>query len=133
MKSKNYLKILLFILFGVVVFMSCKDQITDNSKDLVFPGSKVSYSQHVQPLFDYRCDMTTCHDNEPANTRLSLTSYFGLTKYPGIVVPGLPDNSILIQRLDGRLRPRMPLKGDTLIPNHLTGLRTWIKEGALAN
>jgi hypothetical protein len=133
MKNSDFLKIVFLFLFFSLNIIGCKDQIVDNSKDIIFPSSKVSYSQHVQPLFNNRCSYPSCHDDDPVNTRLTLTSYFGLTKYPGIVVPGLPDNSILIQRLDGRLKPRMPFMRDTLIPNHYNGLKTWIKEGALAN
>jgi hypothetical protein len=129
----KYLKILFFFIFISLVIFSC-DQTTDPSKDLVFPTSKVSYGSQVQLLFNYRCALPGCHDDNPVNTRLSLTSYYGaVLQYPGIVVSGMPDNSILIQRLKGLPPPKMPLLKDTLSLNHLNGLRTWIKEGALNN
>jgi hypothetical protein len=129
----KYLKIVLFFVFISFVIISC-DETSDPSKSLVFPASNVSYGSHVQVLFNYKCALPGCHDEAPSATRLSLTSYYGtVVQYNGIVIPGMPDNSILIQRLKGSLIPRMPLLKDTLSQNHYIGLRTWIKEGAKNN
>jgi hypothetical protein len=128
-------KIIFFlpILFFIILNFGCKDSLGDSGGNVDFPVSNVSYSQHVQPLFNYKCTYSSCHGVETTSSRLVLASYYDATKYPGIIVPKLPDNSILIQRLDGRLQPRMPLSRDTLSRNNYNGLRTWIKEGALNN
>jgi hypothetical protein len=133
MNKLKHAKFYILIIIIFVLFFNCNEKINNPGNDLVFPDSKVSFVRHVQPLFNYKCSITGCHDDDPQNTRLSLTSYYEATKYPGIIVSGLPDNSVLIQRLDGRLQPRMPLYRDTLSKNQYNGLRTWIKEGALNN
>lgn len=124
---------LLFCIFVIISFAGCSDNINDSGNNIDFPSTNVSYSKHVQQLFNYKCAYSSCHGIETTTNRLVLTSYYDATKYPGIIVPRLPDNSILIQRLDGRLQPRMPLSRDTLSRNQYTGIRTWIKEGALNN
>ncbi len=122
-----------FVLSFFLFFWGCSSDPNDSGNNIEFPTSNVSYSKHVQPLFNYKCAYSTCHGLETTNSRLVLTSYFDATRYPGVIVPRLPDNSILIQRLDGRLQPRMPLSRDTLSRNQYNGIKTWVKEGAQNN
>ncbi len=123
------------IIYFLLLFslMCCNNSINDSGNNIEFPASNVSYSKHVQPLFNYKCNYSSCHGSETTTNRLVLISYIDATRYPGIIVPRYPDNSILIQRLDGRLQPRMPLSRDTLSRNQYNGIKTWIKEGALNN
>jgi hypothetical protein len=122
-----------FISLVFILFYSGCEGTTDAGDSIVFPSSGVSYSEHVQPMFSYKCTYSSCHGTETTNSRLVLTSYYEATTYPGIIVARLPNNSILIQRLDGRLQPRMPLSRDTLSKNQYNGMVTWIKEGAKNN
>ena len=117
----------------ILIYFGCSDGVTNAGDNIVFPASNVSYSKYVQPVFNYKCTYSSCHGVETTSSRLVLTSYYDATKYPGVIVPHLPDNSILIQRLDGRLQPRMPYSRDTLSKNQYNGIRTWINEGALNN
>lgn len=47
------------------------------------------------------------------------------------VQPGDPDNSSLVQRLEGTLSPQMPLGGAALPPDEIAAVRQWIADGAL--
>ncbi len=123
-------------LFFCVFFLSCKDNITDEGSpsDVVFPASDVSYSAHVQVLFDQTCALSGCHDAGTHESPLKLTSHgntvFGV---PGIVVEGSPDQSILVLRIEGRLGQRMPVNRNPLNQNQINGIRSWIAAGAPNN
>lgn len=117
--------------------MSCKDQVADpNTDPVVFPSSGVSYSKHVEPLFQQRCAVSGCHSIGAAAGGLALTmpSYNNLMNHqPRLVNAGASNNSLLIQRLDGRLAPQMPFNSQPLSANQINGLKKWIDEGALNN
>ncbi len=66
------------------------------------------------------------------------TSYDQLVNAPSTeggptfrVQPGDPDNSSLVQRLEGTLSPQMPLGGAALPPDEIAAVRQWILDGAL--
>ena len=46
------------------------------------------------------------------------------------VEPGQPDNSYLVQRIDGTVTPRMPLGGAALSTQEIDAIRQWITDGA---
>ncbi len=46
------------------------------------------------------------------------------------VEPGQPDNSYLVQRIDGTVTPRMPLGGAALSTEEIDAIRQWILDGA---
>lgn len=115
---------------------SCKDSITDSDQpiNLVFPDSNVSYSQHVEPLFQQGCAFGQCHGSSTAGgLNLESPSYSKLISRPGLVVSRESNNSLLVQRLDGRLQPRMPLNRTPLNQNQINGIKKWIDEGAANN
>lgn len=118
--------------------VSCKDQnnpIVGNSpSNIVFPVRDVSYGAHVQPLFNQTCTFAGCHDDGAPSNRVKLTTY-GHTRYDfdGVVIPGEPENSRLVQRIEGRIGQRMPLNLSPLNQNQIDGIRTWIVEGARNN
>ena len=51
----------------------------------------------------------------------------------GVVVPGDPDNSLLIKRIEGTVGPQMPLSLPPLSAPEIETIRQWIAEGALDN
>lgn len=104
-----------------------------DSRDIVFPESNVSYAQHVQPLFDRTCAVSGCHDTATKQSNLSLQSYREATARPGIIVPEDPDGSVLVQRIEGKIQPRMPYNRPPLSDNQIRGIRQWILEGAQNN
>lgn len=123
-----FLTILVFYITG------CKDEI-GNTDDLEIPSSKVSYSVHIQPVLEAHC--TGCHDAQNAAGGLILTSYSNTTADPGVVFPGEPGNSRLVWRIDPTYgASQMPPLGSIYKPlnkNQITGIKTWISEGAKNN
>jgi hypothetical protein len=117
-----------------LLFIACTDTGVDNGEEIVFPETGVSYTEHVQPYFFLSCATSGCHDDRTmaGNPPLSLTSYLNATASPGIVIPGDPDASLLIQKVDGRL-PHEVFVPIIINDNQLQGLRTWIDEGAKNN
>lgn len=124
------------VLAAALLLLSCNDDASgpgDNSGEIVFPESDVSYGEHVQPLFDRRCAFSGCHDSGTRAGDLSLESYTDATARPGIIVPGNPDASVLVQTIEGTLPHMPPLNSPTLTDNQITGIRQWILEGAENN
>ena len=86
---------------------------------------------------------TTCHSGAAAPLGLRLdegVSYALLVNAPSTEVPSLlrvdpgdPDNSYLIQKLEGTatVGARMPLGGSALPPETIAVVRQWILEGAI--
>ena len=116
----------------------CKDTVTpgdgSSPSNVVFPARDVSYTYQVQPLFNQACNAGGCHDNGPHQSALSLTSYgLAVLTVPGVVVPGKPDGSTLVFRIEGRVGDRMPPGNFPLNQNQINGIRTWIAEGARNN
>lgn len=138
MKLRRTLFALVICGCGVWLLQSCKDSNPTgpggSPSNVVFPDSNVSYSAHVQPLFDQACAFAGCHDNGANQSQLKLTSYGNaVLTIPGIVVPGNPDGSVLVLRIQGSVGQRMPINGNPLNQNQITGIRKWISEGAREN
>jgi hypothetical protein len=125
------------LIAGFVAWSGCKDENPvdgDSSSSVVFPASGVSYGRHVQPLFNQACAFAGCHDDGPHPSSLRLTSYDNLMyNSMKVVERGLPEQSVLVWRIEGSVGPRMPLNGRPLNQNQINGIRTWITEGALNN
>jgi hypothetical protein len=126
-----------FAMALMLVASSCKDQIADpNVNPIVFPDANVSYSKHVDPLFQQRCAVSSCHAGSSAQAGLDLLapSYSSLINHqPRLVNPGTSNNSLLVQRIDGRLAPQMPYMSQPLNANQISGIKKWIDEGAKNN
>jgi hypothetical protein len=124
-------------LIVLLFLLSCKEVLTGvDDVSIVFPPSNISYSRHVDPLFQQRCAVSGCHvgNSAAAGLNLQTPSYSSLMNYqPRLVVAGASNNSLLVQRLDGRIQPRMPLGSNPLNQNQLDGIKKWIDEGALNN
>jgi hypothetical protein len=135
--GKLFLVVFTLVLAQILVALSsCKDTITDPDQpiNVVFPDSNVSYSQHVEPLFQQGCAFGQCHgSNSAGGLNLESPSYSKLLSRPGLVVSRESNNSLLVQRLDGRLQPRMPLNRTQLTQNQVNGIKKWIDEGAANN
>lgn len=121
------------IIASLLFSTACDDAVTANRK-IVFPDSSVSFQEHVLPFFQLKCAYQGCHsDFNPAANR-PMTSYYNIMfENPGLVAPGKPDQSILIQIVEFKL-PHLPyFPEDYFSGNHVKGLRTWIEEGAENN
>ena len=120
-----------------LVCSSCEDESTGTGiSDVVFPDAAVSYSQHVDLLFQQSCASSRCHggSNPASQLDLEFPSYRGLMDHsPRLVLPGDGANSLLVLRLTGEVGERMPLRQQPLNQNQINGIRTWINEGAINN
>jgi mono/diheme cytochrome c family protein len=118
------------------IYTGCDDT-TTNIDDKVIPDSNVSYSQHIQPVFDAKC--VSCHGAGTTEAGLDLTTWSGTTADPSVVSRGEPDNSKLIwtteypSRAGFQQMPPVDSPYPPLTPNQLNGVNTWIKEGAQNN
>ena len=117
--------------------------------DVVFPSHGVSFSNHVQAIFDTYC--IACHSTGGIAGFLPLTtgvSYANLVNVPAVkpllpgirVIPGDSSNSVLYKRIIEEGLPdqslRMPQGGpflDTLNPSAIPAIKAWIDEGAANN
>lgn len=126
---------ILTLLAVIFIIVSCDDTINQEDLDSkIIPSSNVSFSQHIQPVFDARCNNATCHNSIDRKAGLSLANWAETTSNSQIVFPGLPDNSKLIWAIEGRTTSPMPPIGyRPLTKNQIDGIRTWIKEGAKNN
>jgi hypothetical protein len=129
--------ILIAFAWCALVIASCKDEIANPSVNpIVFPESNVSFTMHVEPLFQQRCALGGCHagSNAVAGLDLSTPAYSKLMNHqPRLVISGASNNSLLAQRIDGRITPQMPFNRDPLNSNQINGIKKWIDEGALNN
>jgi hypothetical protein len=124
---------------AVLALSACKDTNApgngDSPSNVVFPARDVSYAVQVQQLFNQACNYGGCHDDGAHQSALRLTQYgYAVNTIPGVVVPGQPDQSTLVFRIEGRVGERMPPPPtNSLNQNQINGIRTWIAEGAKNN
>ena len=132
MKWRFSLAVTSVFLSGILLFgFGCKDE---NPVDVEFPVSNVSFGIHVQPLFNQACALSGCHDDGTHESKLILTSHSGVMNAQlMVIIPGDPQNSTLVQRIEGRVGLQMPLNRNPLNSNQITGIRAWIGEGARNN
>ena len=102
-------------------------------------GQRLDFNQDVQPILASRC--FSCHGPDPemrkGGLRLDLGEY-ALRKRPGhpdAIVPGHPDTSELIKRIEStdshHLMPQTAQgEAKPMKPEEIAVLREWIKEGA---
>ncbi len=131
----------LLLTLAVLVAIRCSKDDTaigpDGSpSDVIFPLDSVSYSLHVQRLFNQTCALSGCHSAGETGDRLKLDSYenlrFGVRGLP-VVIPGNAAQSELVLRIQGTVGDRMPISRNPLNQNQINGIRAWINEGARRN
>ena len=141
--------LLSILIFSIVLLLviACSDNSTDpESTEIVLPGSDVTYSKHVGPLFAAKCAIPGgCHDTIDKAGGLNFSN---VSTYPEImqhvvstqvgdytlVSPGNSDISFLYRTLNEAVPPiaRMPANGPPwLSDNNINGVKVWIEEGAL--
>ena len=123
-----------FISAFVLLFYACNDNLTHNPQEIIFPDSNVSLQEHVQPVVMYTCSYQGCHSDDTRAGGLRITDYYSYfeTQAIGLVVPYQPDASRMIQIIENPAY-HIPYIVWQLTPNHKTGIRTWIDEGAINN
>jgi mono/diheme cytochrome c family protein len=93
-------------------------------------GDEVDFARDIGPLLEQHC--IRCHQPQNRKGDLSLATADDVTEL-GFVVPGLPDQSYLLDVVgpgaDGG-RPQMPKEGTPLTDAARQKLRSWIAAGA---
>ncbi|MEP6756210.1 MAG: hypothetical protein ABJA67_11970 [Chthonomonadales bacterium] len=90
----------------------------------------VSYKRQIAPIFASNCN--GCHNAKTPQSKLTTENFHGLStggRRGKCLVPGKSVDSLLIQFVDGRKTPRMPV-GGSLKPAEIALLAKWIDEGA---
>lgn len=94
-------------------------------------AASVSYAQDIQPILDRACVM--CHGGQAG---LFVDSYDNLMAGGDagkVVVPGDPQGSELVRRIDGSTQGQMPPGDSTLTSSEIDLIMTWIAEGSPKN
>src|ERR1700686_3325768 len=85
----------------------------------------VDSASSVHPILAPRC--APCHSGEKPQAGFSVESREAILR---AIVPGKPDDSLLIRKGSGTSGNRMPPTGGNLTESQITLLRDWIGEGA---
>jgi hypothetical protein len=123
-----------FILFFVLIIMvfACNDNSISSIKEIEFPEENVSFQQHVEPFMKLTCAYGSCHDVSGFNGD-DLSTYFAMMSSTGLIIPGKPESSHLIQILEDPLRHPIIFYSYDINQNHIDGMKKWIEEGAEFN
>lgn len=125
-----------FIIALSILSTGCDDTLTEQEIDnTVIPPSNVLFGKHILPVFNLKCNVTGCHNQEARAGGIVLTSRTYVTADLSVVFPGEPQTSRLvwaIQRQSGA-SPMPPVPYPGLTENQIEGIKTWIREGAKDN
>lgn len=127
--------------FTVVVGCSDEDNPTSGNGN---GNEEVSFSSDVQPILTTNCTNSACHDATDPQEGMNLeagSAYDNIvdvnsSQNPSLkrVDPGNPDDSYLIQKLEGTAPGfRMPRDQPPLSDAQIQLIRDWIAQGALDN
>lgn len=130
------MKKILLISSVFLFFIGCDDTTNVDSLDKTeIPSSNVSFSKHIYPVFNLKCNNSGCHNDSDRKGGISLASYSAATADGSVIFPGAPQNSRLVWAIQNQTGAMaMPPVGlSPLTANQITGIVTWIKEGAKNN
>jgi mono/diheme cytochrome c family protein len=96
-------------------------------------AAPVSFTNQIKPIFATRCE--ECHSGDEPDGGFDVTTFANLLKKGeraghGIVA-GKPDDSAIVQYVEGKRKPRMPKKKDPLTAAEIALIRDWIAGGAV--
>src|SRR5438034_10141361 len=95
---------------GLSIFLSCI-----LSASSLLAEEKITYQQHVRPIFNASC--VSCHNPDKNKAGLDLTTYAAAMKGSSsakIIEPGDPDSSLIYMLVTHQAEPHMPLKASKL-------------------
>ncbi len=107
------------------------------------PMTSTTLTQIQAETFSVSCAVSGCHAGSMPAAGMNLSAGQAFSNIVGVpsfgnpmldrVEPGDPDNSFLVQRIEGTALPRMPL-GQPALPNQqIQNIRNWILDGAQDN
>lgn len=97
------------------------------------PGgiSIMSYSQDIQPIFDRAC--ISCHGGQAGLYLESFDYLMAGSANGSVVVPGNPNASELLRRIQGLRQPTMPPGDIRLSSSEVEAIILWIEAGSPNN
>jgi hypothetical protein len=103
--------------------------------DAFAPPATVSRRDDVVPILNGSCMSPGCHSNPSLFLSLTATTGCSAAAERRMIVPGSPDTSYLIAKLEGTAScgRQMPLSRPPLSAGQIGTIRTWIAEGAQDN
>lgn len=136
------------IVVAVLAAAGCDERLSDVTGPT--PNLTTAFSSIQRDIFEAsdasgRPDCVSCHNTQLArfNGGLDLTAGAAYASLVGAasrgkpgairVIPGDPENSYLIHKLEGRAGiagQRMPISGPFLTPGQISVIRRWIELGA---
>ena len=98
------------------------------------PKKKVTYEEHVLPIFKDKC--LSCHGADKKRGGLQLHTYLNVMQGGSsgeAIKPGDPEKSLLFRLMSHKEEPEMPPKSPKLPAETLALVERWIQGGALEN
>src|SRR6478752_1971243 len=92
---------------------------------------RIDFEREIRPILESRC--LECHSAEKRKGGLSLATYGDALdggRNGAAIRPGKSAQSLIVQRILGRITPQMPKDEDALTGAEVALLRRWIDEGA---
>lgn len=124
----------MLLLLAVLLLCACSGTTITQPQDVVFPDSNVRFRGHVLPFLTVTCANGGCHSDITAAAGIRLTSYSSIMfDRPNLIVPSRPNESVIIQILEGVLPHPFGNLQQRVTANHVRGMRQWVTEGALNN
>jgi len=117
-----------------VTLMSSPLSAEDKKKDDKDKKPKVTYDEHIKPIFRAKC--FACHNTDKKASGLDLTNYTGLMQGGAAgesIAPGDAEGSYLYMLVTHDSEPFMPPKSDKLPDKELALIQEWINIGAPEN
>src|SRR5205823_4463567 len=108
------------------IFLSC--MIVSASQLLA--QEKITYQQHIRPIFNASC--VSCHNPDKNKAGLDLTTYASAmagSSNGKVLQGGDPDLSLIYVLVSHQEEPHMPLKASKLPEAQLEIIRKWIAGG----
>jgi hypothetical protein len=136
------MKKVIIICTGIVIavyliFSGCKDSVTAADIDSrVMPQSNISFNVDLEPVFQLKCNGSTCHDDGTRAGGLSLTTCANAKSDPGNIAPFSSKTSRLVWAVEGQagIQPMPPVGVNKPFTSEQDrGLKKWIDEGAKCN
>jgi hypothetical protein len=93
-------------------------------------AGSISFERDVAPILVSRC--LRCHGDDNARGNLRIDTFAGIVAGSGgaLVVPGKPQESLMVERVTATGDERMPKGGNPLTADEIKKITEWIKGGA---